>query len=130
MKPSPPRTFSSAGKVSRRTLVVVAVLTGVTAVTAVVVAHTEAGEAPGIAVDAARQVLAATEAWQSDHGDGCPTLSELMEDGRLDADARTDDAWGNRFRIICDGPRTTVRSAGPDGRAGTPDDLKVVRGSG
>ena len=54
----------------------------------------------------------------------------VMEDGRLDADARTDDAWGNRFRIICDGPRTTVRSAGPDGRAGTPDDLKVVRGSG
>jgi hypothetical protein len=130
MKPPRPRSFSSAGKISRRTLTVVAVLTGVTALTAVVVAHTEAGEAPGVAIDAARQVLAATEAWQTEHGDGCPTLSELVEDGRLDSDARTDDAWGNRFRIICDGPRTTVRSAGPDGRAGTPDDLKVERGSG
>jgi hypothetical protein len=130
MKPSRPRSFSSAGRISRRTLTVVAVLSGVTALTAVVVAHTEAGEAPGIAVDAARQVLAATEAWQTEHGEGCPTLSELVEDGRLDSDARTDDAWGNRFRIICDGPRATVRSAGPDGRAGTPDDLKVERGSG
>jgi hypothetical protein len=130
MKPSRPRSFSSAGRISRRTLTVVAVLSGVTALTAVVVAHTEAGEAPGVAVDAARQVLAATEAWQTEHGDGCPTLSELVEDGRLDSDARTDDAWGNRFRIICDGPRTTVRSAGPDGRAGTPDDLKVERSSG
>ncbi|HEX7672400.1 MAG TPA: hypothetical protein VF395_22555 [Polyangiaceae bacterium] len=130
MKPSRPRSFTSAGRISRRTLTVVAVLAGVTALTAVVVAHTEAGEAPGVAVDAARQVLAATEAWQTEHGDGCPTLSELVEDGRLDSDARTDDAWGNRFRIICDGPRTTVRSAGPDGRAGTPDDLKVERSSG
>jgi hypothetical protein len=130
MKPSRPRSFSSAGRISRRTLTVGAVLSGVTALTAVVVAHTEAGEAPGVAVDAARQVLAATEAWQTEHGDGCPTLSELVEDGRLDSDARTDDAWGNRFRIICDGPRATVRSAGPDGRAGTPDDLKIERGSG
>lgn len=130
MKSSVPRSFSSAGRVSRRSLVVGAVLTAATAVTAVVVAHTEAGERPGVAVDAAREVLAATEAWQTDHGDGCPTVSELIEDGRLGADARTDDVWGNRFRIICDGASTTVRSAGPDRRPGTEDDLKVGRGSG
>ena len=130
MKPSVPRSFSSAGRISRHSLLVGSVLAALTAVTAVVVAHTEAGEAPGVAVDAARQVLAATEAWQTEHGDGCPTLSELIEDGRLGADARTDDGWGNRFRIICDGPNTTVRSAGPDRRAGTEDDLKVGRGSG
>jgi hypothetical protein len=130
MKPSAPRSFSSVGLISHRSLVVGAVLAAVTAATAVVVAHTGAADAPGAAVDAARQVLAATEAWQTAHGDGCPTLSELVDDGRLDRDARTDDAWGNRFRIVCDGPHTTVRSAGPDRRAGTADDLSIEHGSG
>jgi hypothetical protein len=81
-------------------------------------------------VDAARQVLAATQAWQGDHSDGCPTISELIEDGRLDDKARVEDSWGNRFRIVCDGTRTSIHSAGPDRKAGTPDDLRIGRDDG
>jgi hypothetical protein len=126
MKPSAPRTFSSAGKVSHKSLVIAAALASVSALA--FVARTKMEEAPAAAgVDAARQVLAATQAWQGDHSDGCPTISELIEDGRLDDKARVEDNWGNRFRIVCDGTRTSIHSAGPDRKAGTPDDVRIGR---
>jgi hypothetical protein len=123
------RTFSSFGKVSRPALTAAGALTALFAVSAFVVAHAGAKEMPGETVDAARQLLSAAEGWQTEHADGCPTISQLVEDGKLDESDRTDDAWGNRFRIICDGSTTSVRSAGPDRRPGTPDDMNVAHGS-
>jgi len=125
MKKSAPRTFSSFGKVSRPVVIAVAGIAALFAVSAIVVARAGAEEMPGETVDAARQLLAAAKGWQSEHADGCPTISQLVEDGKLDESDRTDDAWGNRFRIICDGTSTSVHSAGPDRRAGTKDDMNV-----
>jgi hypothetical protein len=122
------RAFSSFGTVSRNKLVAFAAVAGVAVLTAAFATH--AGEpAPGLSADAARRVLSAAEGWQSEHSDGCPTISQLVEDGQLDGESRTDDAWGNRFRIVCEGAQTSVHSAGPDGRPGTADDMNVTRGS-
>lgn len=129
MTKSRARTFSSFGKVSRSTLVAAASAAALFVVSAIVVSFAGAEEMPGQSVDAARQLLAAAEGWKSEHSDGCPTISQLVEDGKLDESDRTDDAWGNRFRIVCDGSSTSVRSAGPDRRAGTADDMKVSHGS-
>lgn len=123
------RTFSSFGKVSRTTVIVGAGFAALLAASAVVVSYAGAEEMPGQSVDAARQLLSAAEGWQSEHAEGCPTISQLVEDGKLSASDRTDDAWGNRFRIVCDGASTSVRSAGPDRRPGTADDMNVSHGS-
>ncbi|HVU02350.1 MAG TPA: hypothetical protein VHE30_11390 [Polyangiaceae bacterium] len=126
MKASAPRTFSTVGKISRKSLVVTTALAAVSGLAFAVVASTNAAEAPGAGVDAARQLLAATRSWQAEHGEGCPTISELVEDGRLGEKDRVEDSFGNRFRIICDGARPVVRSAGPDHKAGTKDDLSIA----
>ena len=66
----------------------------------------------------------ALEAWLDDNDRGCPSLSQLVYEKYLDDDARTDDPWGNRYRILCnDQPR--VVSEGPDGRLGTADDFAL-----
>ena len=125
MKSSRPRSFSSAGKVSRGALGFGAALVVLTAVTAAIVARAGTADPKVTSDDAARRVLAAAEAWQSEKTEGCPTLSALGESGYLPAEARTDDAWGTRFRIACSGTSASVRSAGPDGRFGTKDDVVV-----
>jgi hypothetical protein len=123
------RTFSSFGKVSRTALIGAGAVAGLLALTAVVAARASTADAPGASVDAARHVLSAAESWQGDHGDGCPTISQLIEDGQLEETIRTDDAWGNRFRIVCEGADLKVHSAGPDRRAGTADDVSIGHSS-
>jgi hypothetical protein len=56
---------------------------------------------------------------------GCPTISQLMHDKKLDDSARTDDPWGGRFRIECTSDDISVSSAGRDGQLGTDDDIRV-----
>lgn len=74
----------------------------------------------------AHHILSAAGAWQSQHpGVGCPTASQLIEDGNLENDARIDDPWGGKYRIKCEGGRLSVRSAGRDGRTNTGDDVAV-----
>ena len=119
-----PRSFSSAGRVSRRTLV------GGALVAAALVATVVAAERLGPddeedALAAARHVLAAASSYRGEEAGGCPTLTGLVRAGRLESDARTDDAWGGRFRIVCEASAIEVRSPGRDGRAGTADDLRV-----
>jgi general secretion pathway protein G len=80
-----------------------------------------------MAEEDARRVLRAAESWLGEHAHtGCPTLSRLQEDGHLPAAARTDDPWGERFRIQCEGAVPSVKSAGQDGRMRTDDDIVVV----
>ena len=125
---APARSFSSAGKISRGAVMTAAVLAVLAAVTAVVVARAGTGDEHTGAIDAGRRVQAAAEAWQSENSDGCPSITQLVEEGRLESDAPTDDPWGNRYRIVCEGAHATVRSAGPDRRPGTPDDVTIGRG--
>ena len=125
MSPSRPRTFSNAGKVSRGALIGAAVLAALSAVTAVVVARAGTVDPESGTQEAGRRVLSAVEAWQSENPVGCPSMTSLVEAGFLSSDARTDDSWGNRFRIVCNGTAATVRSAGKDGRFGSKDDLLV-----
>jgi hypothetical protein len=81
--------------------------------------------------DDARRVLRAAEAWLAvNGGNGCPTLTLLQRDGQLPDDARTDDAWGERFRVVCDQKGMLVRSAGKDHDLRTDDDVVATSGSG
>lgn len=128
-KPVAPRTFSSIGKVSKKAVAGVFGVASVLALTAGVAARAGEPKDRDTAVTAARHVLAAVDEWQKANQDGCPTLSTLVESGKLDRDARVEDAWGNRFRVVCDGTEATVRSAGPDRKMGTGDDLRVGAGT-
>ena len=125
MKSSRPRSFSSAGKMSRGALTFGVALVALSAVTAAIVARAGTVDPKAVSDEAGRRVLAAVEAWQSEKPEGCPTLTGLADSGYLQSDARTDDAWGTRFRIVCVGTAATVRSAGPDGRFGTQDDVVI-----
>jgi general secretion pathway protein G len=80
-----------------------------------------------MAEHAAERILTAAEQWQQEHATGCPTISQLVHDRALDADARVDDPWGSRYRVVCSGPELTVRSSGKDGETGTADDIRVPR---
>ena len=72
----------------------------------------------------ARRVLLAAEAWQEQNGaQGCPTLTLLERDGHLTAQVRLDDAWGERFRVVCTAEGTRVVSPGRDGKLQTDDDI-------
>jgi hypothetical protein len=73
----------------------------------------------------AGQIAAAAASFHAEHGEGCPTLTELEEERYLSQDTRADDAWGNRFHVRCDSEQVVVTSAGPDGVPNTADDLRV-----
>jgi len=75
----------------------------------------------------AAQIQTAAKAFRAQHADGCPTLSSLKEEQLLGRSARTDDAWGNRFRISCQDGELSVSSAGPDGKANSADDISAAR---
>lgn len=81
------------------------------------------------ALTSAQQVLEAAESWKSENADssGCPTLSQLEHERFLREGASTEDPWGSRLRIHCDDDGLAVISPGPDGRAGTNDDVRVPR---
>ena len=128
MKPTtPPRSFSNTGKVSRAKLSGAGALVALSAITAVVVARAGTVYPKAEAAETGRRVLGAVEAWQSENPSGCPSLSVLVESGYLGEEVRVDDPWGTRFRIMCSGTSTSVRSAGPDGRFGTADDVSIGR---
>jgi hypothetical protein len=75
----------------------------------------------------ANQIQIAAGSFRAQHSEGCPTLSQLEEEHFLDRAARQDDAWGNRFRVHCDGDKISVSSAGPDGEANSEDDIRAPR---
>ena len=75
----------------------------------------------------AAAIQSAAKSFRAQHVDGCPTLSVLKEDHSLLRIAREDDAWGNRFRVLCQDDELVVSSAGPDGKPNTADDVRVPR---
>jgi hypothetical protein len=54
---------------------------------------------------------------------GCPTISQLIQDRRLEKTARADDPWGHRYQIQCDSDELRVHSLGLDGKPNTADDI-------
>ncbi|HEY0468052.1 MAG TPA: hypothetical protein VGC79_27825 [Polyangiaceae bacterium] len=75
----------------------------------------------------AAQIQTAAKAFRAQHAGGCPTLSSLQQEEYLSRNARPDDAWGNRFRISCEGSELFVSSAGPDRKSNSADDIRASR---
>lgn len=66
----------------------------------------------------------ATNVWRLRmNNDDCPTPARLIQDKVIDRGAQPRDPWDNEFAIECDDGGVTVRSAGPDRRLGTADDV-------
>jgi general secretion pathway protein G len=67
--------------------------------------------------------------YRRETGNGCPTLTELERVRVLPEDVRTDDPWGERFRVVCSGAQISVTSPGRDGKPNTLDDIRVSAGA-
>ena len=73
-----------------------------------------------------RVIRQAASAWQLGRSRGnCPSLDDLVQERFLDEGVPRLDPWNRPYLIECDGPDVTVTSAGPDGAAGTADDVRV-----
>jgi hypothetical protein len=75
----------------------------------------------------ASQIQTAAKAFRAQHAEGCPTFSSLQQEGLLSRNARSDDAWGNRFRISCKDGELAISSAGPDHKPNNADDISAAR---
>lgn len=78
----------------------------------------------------AQRIREAVVEWRAENPQGCPTLSQLKHERRLDTEVRTDDPWGQRYRVECVDSQISVVSPGRDGRTGTSDDVRVPRNRG
>lgn len=75
---------------------------------------------------AAGQILNAASDYVAEAGGGCPTVSSLKRDKFLEGTAPASDAWGARFRILCQEGELVVHSAGADAK-NSGDDVRVTR---
>lgn len=73
----------------------------------------------------AREIRMAVNRWKARNNDGCPTISQLVQDKEIDSASKTDDPWGSAYRITCGDDEVTVVSPGPDKKEGSADDIKV-----
>jgi general secretion pathway protein G len=73
----------------------------------------------------ARGIRDAVIRWKATGGEGCPTVSQLVQDKQIDTASKTDDPWGTAYRIACTEDEVTVSSSGPDKKEGTGDDIIV-----
>jgi hypothetical protein len=68
----------------------------------------------------------ATIIWRQDFPDGpCPTVDQLKALKILDTGFNSKDVWGNPILLTCEADDIVARSAGPDRRLGTDDDIRV-----
>jgi general secretion pathway protein G len=77
----------------------------------------------------AKRIQRAAADYRRETGSGCPTLTELARERRLPEDLRTDDPWGERFRVVCSGEEISVTSPGRDRKPNTGDDIRVPAGA-
>lgn len=70
----------------------------------------------------------AAELWRATSAEEvCPTLDVLVRDRTIDAKLGSPaDPWGSPYAIQCSDEGTSVRSAGPDRKLGTADDITSV----
>jgi hypothetical protein len=81
-------------------------------------------------IAAARTALAtarqATVIWRQGFPDApCPTVDQLKAAKVLDVGFNSKDPWGNAIELTCDGAEIRARTAGPDRRLGTTDDIRI-----
>lgn len=65
----------------------------------------------------------AAEIWVAEHEGGCPSVSQLIADGILDA-THSRDPWIAELKIECREDWVEAISAGPDRQYGTDDDIR------
>ena len=80
------------------------------------------------AVTAARVIRGASQNWQMTN-DGCPTISQLIQDKQLDKGQDTNDPWGGDYEIVCADDDIVVKSDGPDKKKGSDDDITIPKGA-
>jgi general secretion pathway protein G len=88
-----------------------------------------AGSAGGedVARQRGQRVLSAATDWKREHLErGCPSITQLQKASLLEASARAEDPWGQRYRIRCESGEVQVRSAGKDGKFETADDITLA----
>lgn len=102
----------------------VALAVGVALLVFTPVASARAGDS---AIKDAQRIHESAETWREETPKGCPTITQLKHEHKLASDATTDDPWGQRFRIECEGDTLRVTSPGADGKRGTGDDIRVPR---
>ncbi len=72
-------------------------------------------------------MLSAATDWKREHLErGCPSITQLQQSSLLEATARAEDPWGQRYRIRCESGEVQVRSAGKDGKFETADDITLA----
>jgi general secretion pathway protein G len=74
----------------------------------------------------ARVIRGAAQNWQMAN-DGCPTISQLIQDKQLDKAQETNDPWGGAYTITCTDDDILVTSDGSDKKKGTADDVSVPK---
>ncbi len=78
------------------------------------------------ALTGARVIRGAAQNWQMTN-DGCPTISQLIQDKQLDKAQDTNDPWGGDYSIVCTDDDIIVSSDGADKKKGTADDVSVPK---
>ena len=79
----------------------------------------------------ARELRTAANRWRAFRSsEGCPTISQLVQDKEIDSASKTTDPWDQPYKIVCDGDDTIVISFGPDKKEGSQDDIRIGGGSG
>jgi general secretion pathway protein G len=125
------RTFRSGQRgVTRLELAIVATLVSLVGVGIwAVIEPTAEAERTEEALRDAERIRIAAQRWQRTNAEqkGCPTISQLVHEEQLDPKVRTDDPWGERFRVYCRGTDVVVSSAGRDGQSNTDDDVRAPR---
>ena len=72
-----------------------------------------------------RSIQTAAEAYRAQRGECPPAVLDIVLEGLAPA-APNLDPWGREFQLSCEDGRVSVRSAGPDGRWDSDDDVLTV----
>jgi general secretion pathway protein G len=80
------------------------------------------------ATTGARVIRGAAQNWQMTN-EGCPTISQLIQDKQLDKAQDTNDPWGGDYTIVCTDDDIVVTSDGADKKKGSADDISVPKGA-
>jgi hypothetical protein len=63
--------------------------------------------------------------WLLDFPGRCPTVDQLKAAKVIDTSFNAKDPWGNPIELVCEGDEVRARTAGPDRKPGTADDIRV-----
>ncbi len=76
----------------------------------------------------AQQIRNAINRWRATRGGtDCPTISQLVQDKEIDSASKTDDPWGQAYKIVCTEDDVFISTPGPDKKENTPDDIMVPK---